>query len=267
MSTLVCFHAHPDDEAISTGGLMATAAAAGHRVVLVCATRGEQGEPQAGILNEGEELWERRIVELHTSCELLGAEPPHFLDYEDSGMMGEPENDNPNCFWQADHDEAVARLANILRAVDADVLTIYDDHGGYGHPDHLRVHTVGLKAAEVVGIDHVYEATINRDRVRDMMAMAADPDSDLEIEEPGVDTETFGTANSDISFEIDVKAVIDKKRDSIMAHRSQVGPDSFFLQLPPEVFAEAFGTEWFNVPGTSETGGPTRVDVLPGLER
>lgn len=266
MATLVCFHAHPDDEAISTGGLMATAAAAGHRVVLVCGTRGEVGEPQEGVLDEGEQLWERRIVELATSCEILGADAPRFLGYEDSGMMGEPSNENPSCFWQADHDEATSRLVDILREVDADVLTIYDDHGGYGHPDHLRVHTVGLAAATTAEVQYVYEATINRDRVRDMMQAAQDPNSGIDIEEPEVDTETFGTDNNDISFELDVRSVVAKKKQSIMAHRSQVGPDSFFLKLPDEVFEQAFGFEWFNVPSVTATGGPATVDVLPGLD-
>ena len=79
MSTLVCFHAHPDDEAISTGGLMSAAAAAGHRVVLVSATRGEVGEPQEGVLDPGEELWERRMVELAASASILGADEPRWL--------------------------------------------------------------------------------------------------------------------------------------------------------------------------------------------
>lgn len=266
MATLVCFHAHPDDEAISTGGLMATASDAGHRVVLVCATRGEEGEPQEGVLDDGEALWERRVVELATSCSVLGAEEPRFLGYEDSGMIDEPSNDNPACFWKADHAEAVDRLAAILEEVDADVLTIYDDHGGYGHPDHLQVHRVGLAAARQVGIDHVYEATINRDRVRDMMAQAQDPDSGLDLDEPGVDVETFGTANEDISFELDVRTVIGRKKESITAHRSQVGPDSFFLTMPDEIFEVAFGFEWFNVPETANTGGPTSVTTLPGLD-
>lgn len=243
---------------------MAISAAAGHRVILVCATRGEQGEPQEGILADGEQLWERRVVELQESCEVLGAEPPHFLGYEDSGMIGEPENDNPNCFWQADHNEASARLAGILRDVKADVLTIYDSHGGYGHPDHLRVHTVGLEAAKLAGTAHVYEATTNRDRVQEMMAMANDPDSGVNIDDD-FDTESFGTASKDISFELDVRVAIAKKRDAITAHRSQVGPDSFFLQLPEELFVEAFGYEWFNVPATTDTGGAVRVTALPGL--
>ena len=119
MATLVCFHAHPDDEAISTGGLMAAASALGHRVVLVCATRGEQGEPQEGVLDDGEELWERRVKELEVSAAALGAEPPRFLGYRDSGMMDEPENEHPDSFWQADHDEAVERMVGILREVEA----------------------------------------------------------------------------------------------------------------------------------------------------
>ena len=265
MATLVCFHAHPDDEAISTGGLMATSAAAGHRVVLVCATRGEQGEPQAGVLDDGEQLWERRVVELRQSTDILGVDPPRFLDYEDSGMMGEPTNDNPLSFWQADHDEATQRLADILHEVDADVLTIYDDHGGYGHPDHLRVHSVGLAAAAASGTPHVYEATINRDTVKEMIAAAQDPDSDIDLDDSAVDPETFGTPANDISFELDVRSAIAAKKASIMAHRSQVGPDSFFLTMPEEAFEAAFGFEWYNAPGVTNTGGPTSVDVLPGL--
>jgi LmbE family N-acetylglucosaminyl deacetylase len=95
MATLVCFHAHPDDESIATGGTMALAARAGHRVVLVLGTRGEQGEPVPGVLAEGEQLWERRVVETHRSAEILGVERVEFLGYEDSGMMGEPTTPTP----------------------------------------------------------------------------------------------------------------------------------------------------------------------------
>ena len=77
--------------------------------------------------------------------------------------MGEPTNENPDCFWQADVEEAAQRLAGTLRDVDADVLTIYDPHGLYGHPDHIQVHRVGLRAAAIAGVDHVYEATVSRE--------------------------------------------------------------------------------------------------------
>src|SRR4051812_16738827 len=140
MATLVCFHAHPDDESIATGGTMAKAAAAGHRVVLVLATRGEKGEIVDGVLQPGEPLGLRRIGEAMASAEVLGVQRVEFLGYVDSGMMGMPENEGPYAFWQADVDHAAARLATILREEDADIVTIYDDNGGYGHPDHIQVH-------------------------------------------------------------------------------------------------------------------------------
>lgn len=246
---------------------MAKAAAAGHRVVLVCATRGEVGEPQEGVLTAGEQLWERRMAELAESARVLGAEQPHWLGYEDSGMIGEPTNENPACFWQADHGEATDRLALILREVEADVLTIYDDHGGYGHPDHIRVHTVGRAAAQVVDLGHVFEATINRDDVKAMME-AQETEAEARGEELDIgeiDRDSFGTPLFDISYRVDVSSMVSVKREAMVAHRSQIGPDSMFLTMPDEIFAMAFGSEWFNIPGRGQTGGPTDVHLLPGL--
>ena len=114
MATLVCFHAHPDDEAIATGGVMAQAAAAGHRVVLVVATRGEVGEVAPGFLEPGEELWERRVAEVTAAASILGAARLEFLGYRDSGMVGTSDNDDPSCFWQAGVDDAAGKLAAIL---------------------------------------------------------------------------------------------------------------------------------------------------------
>ena len=268
MANLVCFHAHPDDEGIATGGLMAKAADAGHRVILVCATRGEQGEPVEGVLSEGEELWERRMIELERSAAILGAEPPRWLGYEDSGMVDEPTNDNPACFWQADVEEAAERLAAILREVEADVVTFYDDHGGYGHPDHIQVHRVGKRACELADVEHTFESTMNRTRIQMMMNMQrADPDMANAMEDTpdAAEMDDFGTPENDISFSIDVGSVIERKKRSMVAHASQIGPDSFFLKMPDEIFAVAFGEEWFNAPGVTNTGGPELVDLLPGL--
>ena len=268
MSTLVCFHAHPDDESIATGGTMRLAAAAGHRVVLVLATRGEQGEPQPGVLAEGEQLWERRVVESHQAAELLGVDHLEFLGYEDSGMIGESTNDNPLCFWQADVEEAAQRLAGILREHEADVLTIYDSHGGYGHPDHIQVHRVGKRAAEIAGVDRVFQSTMNRARILKQMSenaarfedgqeSAADAGAEIEAELEGETVEQmrrraeaaergeFGSPEAVITHAVDVSAAIDTKRAAMAAHRSQIGPDSFFFKMPPEVFTSAFGTEWF----------------------
>lgn len=273
VATLVCFHAHPDDEAIATGGTMAKAAAAGHRVVLVAATRGEQGEPVPGVLRDGEALWERRVVETHEAAEVLGADRVEFLGYEDSGMMGEPTNDNPLCFWQADVDEAAERLAAILRDVDADVITIYDDHGGYGHPDHIQVHRVGKRAAELAGVARVFQGTMNRTRIMEMMstpeaveAFEAEVGEEVAERRRMIEENPFGEPEENITHAIDVVAFIDAKKKSMYAHRSQIADDSFFMKMPDEVFVGSFGTEWFIELGrTRAADEPFGDDLFAGL--
>lgn len=244
MSTFVFFHAHPDDEAISTGGTMALLSDAGHRVVLVCATRGEMGEPAEGVLRPGEILGDRREAELRASCELLGVDRLDFLGYKDSGMIGEPSNDDPTCFWQAELDEAAARLADILGDVDADVLVGYDPHGVYGHPDHVKVHTVGARAAELAGIDRVYWATANRTMIQQARDEGMLGDEDLE-DDDRVDQDAFGMPEEELTHAVDVSAALDRKRASLAAHESQITEESFFLAMDDEMFARAFGTEWF----------------------
>jgi LmbE family N-acetylglucosaminyl deacetylase len=265
VATLVCFHAHPDDEAIATGGTMAKAAAAGHRVVLVVATRGELGEPVPGVLADGEDLWQRRVIETHHSAEVLGADRVEFLGYVDSGMMGEPTNDDPTCFWQADVDEAAERLAAILRDVGADVLTIYDWHGNYGHPDHIQVHRVGARAAELVELGQVFQATMNRDRMMAMMDEAIDDASDEELEQRRrmMDEDPMGEPEAAITHAVDVASFVGHKRRAMEAHASQISEDSFFMQMPEEVFAMAFGTEWFvQLGATREAGAPFGDDLF-----
>jgi LmbE family N-acetylglucosaminyl deacetylase len=166
MATLVSFHAHPDDESIACGGVMRKASEEGHRVVLVVATRGERGEVAEGFLEEGEELWQRRVAETQAAAAILGVHRVEFLGYTDSGMMGTPANTLPGSFWTAPVDEAAKKLAAILAEEQADVLTCYDDNGGYGHPDHIQVHRAGMRAAELAGTRRVFQNTMNRDHIR-----------------------------------------------------------------------------------------------------
>lgn len=252
MATLVCFHAHPDDEAIATGGLMAMAKADGHRVILLVATRGEMGEPVEGVLNPGELLGDRRELETHTSAAILGVDGVAFLGYRDSGMIGEPSNDDPTCFWRADVEHAAQQVAALLRDENADVLTVYDDHGGYGHPDHIQVNRVGTRAAEIAGVDNIYWSTMNRTRIMEMQRDNPVPDMEERLEE--MEVEEFGMEESDITHAVDVSAFIDQKRRSMAAHASQIDDESFFMSMPPEVFEMAFGTEWFVAPGTKRAG-------------
>ena len=249
MATLVCFHAHPDDESIATGGTMRRAADEGHDVVLVVATGGEEGEVAEGFLAEGETLGERRTKETLSSAEILGVKAVEWLGYRDSGMVDTPTTHNPECFWQADVEEAAEQLAAILRAHECDVLTIYDSNGNYGHPDHIQVHRVGARAAELAGVMNVFESTMNRDHiVRNMRerlkeAAAAGNPGDL----PDVDSPDFnlGVPEVQITTRVDVSDLIEVKRASMRAHASQIGEQSFFLSMPDDAFTMAFGQEWF----------------------
>jgi LmbE family N-acetylglucosaminyl deacetylase len=258
MGTLVCFHAHPDDEAITTGGSMARAHAEGHRVVLVVATDGAFGEVPADLA-EGETLPDRRRRETNASAEALGIDRVEFLGYADSGMTGWKENANPECFFQADLDEAGGRLASILADEQADVLTSYDWHGNYGHPDHVQVHRVANRAEAVVaerlpGL-RVLEATMNRDAMKVMMAQAAEAGEDFGPERddgetwdpdaPMDDDNPMGTPEAELTMEVDVSEFVRQKRAAIGAHSSQVSDSSFFMQMSDDVFAAAFGREWF----------------------
>jgi LmbE family N-acetylglucosaminyl deacetylase len=248
MATLVSFHAHPDDEAIATGGTLARAAEEGHRVVLVVATKGEYGEVADGFLEPGESLADRRTKETLRAAEILGVHRVEFLGYVDSGMVGTPTNDDPASFCKASLDEAAERLAAILRDESAEVLTTYDSDGGYGHPDHIAVHRVGWRAAELAGTPRVLESTMNRDHFKRLLAMAPDFGLDLELPDPA-DFDAFGRADADITVEVDVTDYLDRKRAAMAAHASQIAETSFFLALPQEAFVAVWGTEWYAAPG------------------
>jgi N-acetyl-1-D-myo-inositol-2-amino-2-deoxy-alpha-D-glucopyranoside deacetylase len=147
--TLMTTHAHPDDETIGTGGTMAMAVRAGHRVVLVTCTRGEQGEivvPEMDTPDNHRRLGELRAVELERAMEALGVTEWDNLGYRDSDMMGRAGNRDPRCFWQADADEAIGRMVWMVRRFRPDVMTTYNEFGGYGHPDHIRTHVVATGA-------------------------------------------------------------------------------------------------------------------------
>jgi LmbE family N-acetylglucosaminyl deacetylase len=253
MSTIVCLHAHPDDEASSTGGTIARAAADGHRVVLVVGTDGDHGEVPDDLA-EGETLVDRRRAELQASADVLGIARIVWLGYADSGMTGWEQNGDPNSFHQADVDEVAGRLAEILREESADILTIYDWHGGYGHPDHVKVHRVGVRAGELVPEVRVLESTTNRTHFVAMMAQAAaegawtevnDEMRDFDPEGPADDGNPFGTPESEITLEVDVSDYIEQKRSALACHRSQVTDVGFLLDMPIDMYRRAFGLEWF----------------------
>ena len=263
MATMVCLHAHPDDEVITTGGVIARAGAEGHRVVLVVATNGEHGEVPDDLAAE-ETLVDRRRAETVAAAEHLGIARVAWLGYSDSGMSGWDQNHHDHSFHQAPVDEAAGRLAEIVREEEADVLTSYDWHGTYGHPDHVKVHHVGARAAELTGV-RLLEATTNRDAMHRLVETAraegidfGSPDDDAEEFDPSApadDGNPFGEPEEVITLEVDVTPFVARKRAALACHASQVSDSEFFVNLSDDAFRRAFGTEWFIEPGVA---GPMR---------
>lgn len=249
---------------MTTACLLAKANEAGHRTVLVVATRGEHGDVVTGVLAEGEQLSLRRTAESYASAEVLGIDRVEFLGYIDSDMMGRPPNDDPWSFWRTDIDHAAGRLAAILAEEQPDVFTSYDHHGNYGHPDHIQVHRVGHRAAELAGLPVVWEATINRDhfkRLMDARAELLDEVDAASLEEQLRDDDggpppldELGLSEDEVTHRVDGADVWQRKRAAMLVYRSQISDSHFTLAMPEDAFALGFGTEWFRAqrPG----GGP-----------
>lgn len=265
MATLVAFHAHPDDECITTGGTLAKAVDDGHRVVVVYATRGELGESPDGLLAPGESLVERRHREVMRSTAALGVHRVEFLGYRDSGMMGTPDNEHPGSFWRADLDEAAQRLAAILHREGADVLLAYDENGNYGHPDHIQVHRVGVRAAALAGTPQVLEATVNRDSIREFIERVVAAGEMTWDDVPDLDDpdELFGMPDELITTRVDVRPWAERKLAAMRAHETQVGDLGPFLAMPFPEFRESMGTEYFIRRGVPH--GHRDDDIFAGL--
>lgn len=255
MSTIVFVHAHPDDEASQTSGSMARAADEGHRVVLVIATDGDHGEAPVDLA-DGETVVQRRRREAEQSGRVLGVARIVWLGYADSGMTGWQQNAGPNALMSADLDEAAKALAAVLDDEDADVVTGYDWHGGYGHPDHIAVHRIVHRAADLAARrPRVLEATMNRDAMRQMWhaarAMGVDAE-DWDPDAPADDGNPIGTPESEIHLRVDVQAYLARKRAALEAHASQTTDVGMMLSLPEPAFAAMFGAEHFIEPGHAQ---------------
>lgn len=245
--TLVSFHAHPDDESLLTGGTLALAAAAGHRVVLVTATEGGRG--LAGQQDgNGAVLARVRMAELERAAEALGCARVVSLGYADSGLHpGPAESDG---FVNVDVGEASRRLADLLREERADVLTVYDRNGGYGHPDHVQVHRVGVAAARLAGTPVVLEATVPARAVRALLAVLRLLGHAVGHSAPLGTRQMFADPGV-ITHRVRVTGALRAKRAAMAAHGSQRRGDGavrlldHVLRLPMPLFGLVFGHEWF----------------------
>ena len=261
MATVVAFHAHPDDEVLLTGGTIARLSAEGHRVVVVMACDGDMGPDQPRALGV-------RLEEFRTSVGILGGDKAMHLGYADSGHGPILFDDPPGRvrFARADVEEAAGKLAAILEEEQADLLISYDPQGGYGHRDHVQVHRVGARAAELTGI-RVVEATIPRE----LVAMAALPLIALRLMRRHHLREMrhYGTAGSAITHRLDVRRYAASKRRALAAHRTPLystgrGSRLFRLmvRLPVPLFRLVAGREWFAEPNATPH---SRAGVVGGV--
>jgi LmbE family N-acetylglucosaminyl deacetylase len=294
--TVVFLHAHPDDEAIFTGGTMRLLADRGVRVALVVATGGELGEAPA---DEAHRLAEVRADETRAAAHLLGVDDVTFLGFADSGLgPGAP----PGSFAAAPVGEAVDRLGATLERLRADVLVSYDEHGIYGHPDHIRVYEVATGAAAAAGLATRYEATVDREYLHFVEthlveeagraltvpvgpldgadapfapslhgptagprgAPPDDPGDAPARRTPGgpglgLAGSVVGLPSVLVDCTVDVRPVIGTKRRAMLAHASQIPSSSSAMRLPAAAFAEVYGFEWY-----ARHGPPGPLDDLPG---
>jgi len=275
--TLLVVHAHPDDESISTGGVLAKYSKNGFQTVLVYCTKGEAGD----ILNPdfvhpipGMSIADIRAIELENALRVLDVKSVHFLGYRDSGMAGTPQNHHPQAFARADMQEATERLVQIIRQVRPHVIATYNEKGTYLHPDHIMANRVTLRAFHASGDPSLnagtglapwqptklYYTAIPLQRIRRMYKILVERG-----EEPGFDPDVLGTPEEKISAVIDVRKYLSRKLEALNCHQSQMNPNSIFRRMPEEVREEAMGYEHFEcVYGCSLTNG-READLFEGL--
>jgi len=260
--TFLAVHAHPDDEASSTGGLYRLLADQGVRTVLVCCTNGECGDALDGAKpdadhHDGDEVAAVRALELDRAVDVLGISRLVRLGYRDSGMIGWPQNEDPESFWATPVDVAAERLAAVLREERPQVIVTYNEFGFYGHPDHIQAHRITVAAIALLD----YEPTLYFNTIPDsVMAryrerweqearerIAADAAKGIahEPEVPsGRDEIRMGTPDDQVGAAIDISHVTDAKFDALAAHQSQIA-DSFWMKMGREQFKQVMQTEWF----------------------
>lgn len=243
VTTLVFVHAHPDDEALLTSGTMARAAAEGHRVVLIVATDGSAG------LTSGEfrgDLADTRRAEVEQSARHLSVARVVHLGYADSGRDGSA----PLGFASAPLHEVSDRIADVAAEESAQVLVGYDPSGGYGHPDHLRVHTAVREVARRVPTARLFEATLPREPITTAVRLAAA----TRLTPAGFSPSEFAqawTPRRQITHRVDVTRYLSAKRASLAAHASQAAADdsirtlAVLNALPDVVFRRLLGTEYY----------------------
>ncbi|HEX4396384.1 MAG TPA: PIG-L family deacetylase [Trebonia sp.] len=249
--TLMAVHAHPDDEA-SGGGILATYADQGIRTVVVTCTNGEYGDAPGGIKpgqpgHDPEAVARLRLAELEESARILKVSDVETLGYHDSGMPDWEYKDRPEAFSNVPLEEVAGRIGGLIAKYRPQVLVTYDDQGAYQHPDHVHASRAAQAAAAETGIPaKLYLSTMRGSSWRKIWeALRA---AGVEVPARGDDEELFSRARQSeerITTTIDIRPVLERKREALYAHGTQINGDSWFGKIPPEILEEAFGYEYF----------------------
>jgi mycothiol S-conjugate amidase len=276
MSERLCIltvHAHPDDESSKGAGTIARYDAEGVHTVLVCATDGAAGDILNPAMDRPEvkdNLPKVRMEELARATEIIGYREVIHLGYKDSGMPDTPANEDPECFWRADLDEAIGRLVEIVRRTKPQVIVTYgDDQTGYPHPDHLRVHDISLPAFDLAG-DPSYRPDLGEPWEpkklyytawsRQRMVAMHEKFLELGMESPFGDRFLNRPSQDErITTKVDVSGHMDVRRNALLAHATQIDPTSpFWFGLPPEISNTVYPVEDYVL-------AKSRVPVPEGL--
>ncbi|HXW82572.1 MAG TPA: PIG-L family deacetylase [Acidimicrobiales bacterium] len=264
--TLMAVHAHPDDEVIATGGVLARYSGEGVRTVLVTCTNGEQGDAAGGAKpgqagHDPGAVAATRLAELHKSVTYLGVGHLEVLGYRDSGMVGWAANEDPGVFSNVPLAEVSGRLEELLGKYRPQVVVTYDENGGYGHPDHIQVHRATVAAAESTGVPaKLYYSAVPRSAVSRFRQELQAAGVEMEALEAADD---FGVPDEKITTVVDVTRYVDRIQEALAAHASQV-ENFFFTRLPPEMVAAALSHEYFTLRSAPD-GLALEDDLFAGL--
>jgi mycothiol S-conjugate amidase len=263
MATLVALHAHPDDESSKGAGTVARYVDRGVRAVLVCATGGEAGEILNPAMDRPEiaaRLSDLRAEELREAAAIIGYDDVVTLGYRDSGMPDTEHNAHPDAFVNAPFDEILERLVGIVRRERPEVVLGYDDHERYPHPDHLRIHDLSLAVFEAAAdpgrfpeagptwaISRLYAPVFTVRRVRTLHETMLDRGLESPFERW---MERLDDAEDDpgaVHAHIDVTGFVERARDALRAHRTQIDPDGFWFSVPVDIVEETYPFEDFEL--------------------
>lgn len=263
---------------------MARYADEGVRVVLVCATDGGAGDilnprmDQPGIKDRMVEL---RKAELETACDLLGVSAIYHLGYRDSGMPKSEANAHPDNFWNADHDEALGKIVEIIRRERPEVILSYDESKGYEHPDHIRIHEYGREAFDAAGDPDrfpdrgapwqpsklYYFATFTRKRFQTLNDAATAEG----IESPYVgwleNWDTIGFEEPEIHTQIDCTDYVELRSKALLAHATQIDPDSFWFAIPDDMVKKFYPWEDYTLIASTVESEIPEDDLFAGIDQ